>query len=324
MVDIVRDSKLARLAARWLAVGGAACAFASVACDGDSKGREEPREPVPQSAFAREFSDAYCTSIAGCCTSGGYAVDTAGCKAALSAQLDAAVRRYAGNPSVVFDDAEAARCIEAYREALVACGDPELADSIDTACNRVFRGTVTEGGECRESIDCVEPDGHYAGCEAGVCTLYDYGDGQTAPRARMGEACGLTADDSQVWHGPVAATSDAACRLDDGLYCADSGVCEALPAVGEPCGGVYSLCAAGARCEDARCAPVAATGPCEYDRDCSATAYCDWEARQCSARKANGQTCEYDDECTGGQCEGDRCRTFSVANPSSCAGLLDD
>ena len=124
--------------------------------------------------------------------------------------------------------------------------------------------------------------------------------------------------------GPVTAT--VSCWTDDGVYCASDGICAAVPAIGQACAfGQY--CGKDAHCKNGLCADDQATGPCQSSDDCLAPSYCDYSADassgQCAPLKANGATCRMASECAGGQCLSFVCRTWSVATPEVCAGLLN-
>jgi hypothetical protein len=114
------------------------------------------------------------------------------------------------------------------------------------------------------------------------------------------------------------------CWTEDGLVCT-SGICVAAPAIGSPC--VSNRCGVDAHCEGTVCVADTATGPCPGgDGDCLSTSLCDYDVDPsvCRPRAANGELCDYGDECVSGKCEGDRCVPWSMANPELCAGVVFD
>jgi hypothetical protein len=98
-------------------------------------------------------------------------------------------------------------------------------------------------------------------------------------------------------------------------------VCEALPTLGETCD--YDGCAGAYFCDAGVCAPQQATGPCTDDRACTSTAYCDRTTSRCAPKKADGQACVYENECTGGDCNNGTCGPIIPVDAATCAGLFD-
>jgi hypothetical protein len=302
------------------------------ACSGDNAspggggtgggGSVVPSGPVPSNSFATSFASTFCDSIAACCRQAGY--DPSSCRATLEPLLTASANLRLSSPNVVYDEVVAANCLNAERAALVACTDQNLADQVENACTGLFRGTVPEGGSCGESYECATPASGYVTCNAGVCTgSPDEFPGDMA-HAAAGQACGGTCsgDANGAGCSGSGSSTTAACWIQDGLYCSND-VCVAVPAIGQPCGG-GSYCVAEGHCESGTCVADIATGPCTSSDGCVSTSYCDFDTRQCTPLKANGAACNIYSECVGGQCEADRCRTWSIATAASCAGLLDD
>jgi hypothetical protein len=302
------------------------------ACGGDSKGggAEDqdsiagPVGPVSENGFAAAFTSTFCDSIADCCRQTGY--DPSSCRTTLAPQMTALLNLRLSSPNVVYDETASANCLNAYRSAFVACTDQELHAQIASACEPVFRGTVPVGGTCAESYECATPASGRVRCDTGVCTENSDTDPWDSDHAVAGEACGGTCsgDDGSVGcEGTNLSAGTALCWVQDGLYCSNN-VCVALPAIGRPCGN-SNYCVVDGHCESGTCVADIAAGPCNSDDDCVNTSYCDFSAnRQCTPLKANGAACDMSSECIGGQCEADRCRSWTVANAASCAGLLDD
>jgi hypothetical protein len=288
-------------------------------------------EPVPVASFGSSFADAFC-QIGNCCEREGYAFVASTCKTTMKAYVDAIVNEELADPGVTFDDAAAGDCIEAYRKLVTGCTDRSLGDATETACQGIFRGTVPEGGACMVDAACAElPGAGYVTCDTGVCT-HRVDDFNTTPRAKLGEPCsssceedgnGFSCSGGGGGAGSGPPPGAGACYKNDGLYCTQAHVCAAVPKIGEPCRDGY-VCETDSYCNGSVCVASIATGPCPGYDECLSTSYCDDTTRTCIPQKSNGSACNGDFECVSDQCEGDVCRDWTVANPSYCAGVVDD
>ncbi len=293
------------------------------ACSGESDHDGAPTS-VSAGDFASEFASTYCSSISGCCQRFGEAFNLSSCQDAVRGYISAAVDRELASGKVVFDDAAAGACIDAYGAALSACTDQELGNRLDGACENIFHGTVELGGSCADSDECVDPAGATASCDTGVCVANEpYHSPSELPHAALGEACttSCTVDGLGSNCRGSGLTDGPACWANEGVVCGDSGQCEPAPAIGDPCPEGY--CESGAYCGVSLCAATKDVGPCTSSVECSASSYCDYTSGQCTPLKPDGTPCEDNDECAGGDCAGDQCRAWSVASPDTCAGLLD-
>lgn len=315
-------------------------AFAALGCkaestrgddDDNGDGKVVTGTPVAAASFGQKFADAYCGGIGSCCTREGYAFTEATCVQNAKAYLDAAVSELTRYPGIAFNESAAGDCIALYRAAAQACTDRAFLNGDDKACSHIFQGTVPLGGHCSESAECADvPDAPYVDCDAGVCTR-PTGDDFTASdvHAGLGDKCGLSCEhvgssgQSCSSSQQSLATHDA-CWAEDGLFCGQTGLCQALPAVGAPCPDY--VCAKDAYCDLTTkvCTQGTATGPCPYYEECLSTSYCDSDTKTCIPIKADGAACNYGDECQSDNCEGDVCRPWSIANAATCAGILDD
>jgi len=270
--------------------------------------------PVANVPFATALASTYCDSIAACCRQAGD--DASLCRSTLEPYLTAGFTVLMQDSRMTFDEAGADGCLSAYRAALSACTDQDLERQINVACKDIFRGNVPMGGSCASDNHCLRPATGYAVCWSGVCS-------QTAenPNGPWLETTHLTA--GQACNGTCSGSScngTAWCWTEDGLYC-ESGFCAAVPTIGQPCAGNY--CEDSGHCQSGMCVADEAAGPCTSDYDCLATSYCTGTPQACTPRKPNGDSCSYERECLGGQCELGRCRTWSMATPAACAGLLE-
>jgi hypothetical protein len=311
---------------RVLSISFAALVLLPMACGGNSSSGTQSTAPVPSSDFATHFAQSYCSSIKACCAQSGYATST--CESALQAQLNAALTTLSSDPNVLYDAAAGARFIDEYASLNSACTNPSIAGTFDVNWSNVFKGTVALGGTCGSSQDCIKASGGYVSCNAGVCTL-DSSDPFDAPHATLGQACAGTCSssgNSGSCGGGVAgaspATTTAHCWTNDGLYC-NNGTCVAVPTIGQTC-GASNYCEMAGHCQNSTCVADTAAGPCSSDEACLSASYCDFTANVCMPKKANGLACNSDSECTGGQCEQDICRNWTIATAAACAGLLDD
>jgi hypothetical protein len=295
----------------------------------DDGGKVASGTPVAATAFGKNFASAYCSGLGPCCASEGYAYAESICIQTAQAYIDAAVAERARLPGIVFNESAAGACVELYRAAAKACNDSTLLDGSDNPCRNVFQGTIPTGGHCSEDGECAEvPGSAYVSCESGVCALSPDDYYASDVHAKLGDACSLTCsvDDygSSCSANVATISTHDACWKEDGLFCNSSGSCEAIPAVGQAC-PAYT-CGKDAHCDASTrlCATGIATGPCPSYDECLSTSYCDSDTQMCIPRKANGATCNYREECQSGSCEGDVCRKWSIANASTCAGVLDD
>jgi hypothetical protein len=316
------------------AIGGASVLLAVVgigACSGDTKSSGSgsgtgPTGPVPSNAFATTFATTFCDGIAACCQQAG--ISSSSCRATLEPRITGRVNLLLSNPKIAFDETAAANCINAYRTVLTACTDQSLSRQVSDACQNVFRGTVAVGGSCGNSNECAQPATGDVSCDTGVCRLDTTLGSMGTVHAAAGQPCSSTCNGTAnsygcsgaVVSGDAGPTTNASCWIQDGVFCSN-GMCVALPAIGQPCGG-GNYCAVNAHCQSGTCVADVATGPCTSNDTCVSTSYCDQDAG-CTPLKANGTTCNTGSECAGGQCEQDRCRTWSLATAATCAGVLD-
>jgi hypothetical protein len=247
----------------------------------------------------------------------------------VQAFISATMSQYANNPNVVYDEAAAGTCIDAYRTVLSACTNRDLSKQLNTACDNIFRGTVPLGGSCGTTTECAKPATGGVSCTTAVCTVTpSYSSPTSEPHAVAGQACtetcSATGASGSICGGYSAPDGGAAayCWTNDGLACSSAKICEAAPGVGQTCIDM-SYCATDAYCLNGKCVASQATGPCPSGRECLSTSYCDYTTKQCTPLKQNGEACNQGSECLAGQCEQDHCRNWSVATLSSCAGLLD-
>jgi hypothetical protein len=313
----------------WFSVLGCVVG-AIVACsEAKSNDASEPADISTEDAddFATALGTAFCEGIAECCAATSLPSDTASCKSLLTTQLSVSLSRIA-SLKYAYDASAATACIKAYRTGLVACTDPEAMDAAEEACSGVFLGTVPLGGACSESGECIETNSQYVSCDTGICTAPSDGYSlSSSTHGTLGDPCQASCradvDGGASCRGSAdGGDSKVTCWVNDGLVCGSGGTCVAAPALGETCS---DYCAEGAYCDGGLCVEPTATGSCLSDEAaCLSTSYCARDTSICTPKKANGVACDDDEECDGRDCYGDVCRSWTVASPQTCSGLLDD
>jgi len=282
--------------------------------------------PQTLAEFEQRFAESYCQSIAACCSRQGFA--STACNTTLREQVRAQLQSSATNPKIHFNPDAGAACIDAYATALQACTDRASFTATDSACERVFEGTVPVGGECGRSAECAPPAHGSVSCTTGVCELgTNPSSARSAPHRQLGEACAGSCESSGGYATCSGSSSGldpelGSCWLEDGLLC-ESDVCVRAPLAGEACSS-WGYCASTAHCVNKVCIANQSSGPCTQDSECLQPTVCDDTLKTCHPRKANGEPCDTADECQGGQCHEDHCRTWTVADTGACLGVLDD
>ena len=208
---------------------------------------------------------------------------------------------------IIYDGAAARACVDAMNAK--TC---KLTDAVDdSACDRVFVGTVESGGGCFLSEECAD-QGHCSGaglcpsqscCPGGTCQsamLAVQVGGQCAPYEQPNCAPGLACVvPVESYYGTcqqrVGAGGSCAGQLPcaPGLYCDVTETCNTVSATGTPCGA----------CDDPKdycdrntgiCTPLPGPGsPCSSpDLLCIHYAYCDSATDTCVTPPTPGQPCD--------------------------------
>lgn len=187
--------------------------------------------------------------------------------------------------------------------------------------------TVAPGGSCESTSECKTP----AGAERAECDFDSSGQVGTCvalTRGKAGDACRLTCTQqgSSGWAcsgGSGSSEATALCYTDDGVWCADSGTCEALTPIGGACG--YQDCVAGAFCDAGQCVAQRPPGSaCQDDDECQGGYCADTEV--CTAFKGPGDACVDWDECgPDAYCVNDVCEASSgggFVSAGTCQGEM--
>ncbi len=288
--------------------------------------------PVDRVEFPKRLARAFCEGIAHCCIDGGFPTNTAACEATMATAINDAFMVEYSSPYIAYDAVAAGACVNAFRFAASDCYNPNAGNDVDAICNQAFLGEEGLGAKCAQRAECTQYE-EPVDCVMGVCTISPSTLGSpSAVHATLGQACGQTCqssgDGSMGCSGSVSmagTTSSASCWVDDGLVCGTNGRCEPVPSLGQSCASAY-YCMPGAYCNGAICMPQITTGSCAgsaYSACSSISAYCEMNTLQCTPKKPDGAVCGSSEDCIGGQCEAGRCRVWSLANASTCAGLMN-
>lgn len=279
-----------------------------VACGGSSDGGGGGSAPIARADAPAVFAELLCTNVGPCCEAAGLEYRPASCEQVylgeLAAQWDI--------PNTIWDADAAGRCFDEAREALASCSNIP-----GNECAGLLTGTLPAGAACTHSAQCVVPAGGDAHCDE-VCVQ--------EPRGKAGDGCQETCTENERFTecsggGPVGGTpGPASCYTNDGLYCAESGRCEALLKEGTPC--TYAGCSAGTFCRGV-CTPNLALGSdCFSSNECGEDGFCDVGTNVCVAKKPAGADCVEYDECQVGYCNNDdKCLPGNPATEATCSGL---
>lgn len=180
--------------------------------------------------------------------------------------LDAAVE----NGSVEYDPDAAKECIDAVHD--LECGSAFLEDAPSDACDKVYQGTVADGGACWIDEQCKSGYCQAADCMAECCQGTCVAE---PPPAGIGQDC-----------------SNSGCV--DGAYCDfATDTCQPLKQAGGVCFSDQE-CAQGLECLGDTCQAGPAEGaPC-IDTECALPLYCEPASMTCKKLPREGEACDLD------------------------------
>lgn len=270
-----------------LDAGGASISAAAPAAPSEAGSREGGRAPpgvaAAIDAFDASLAAAVCKRLDACCSQVNREAffqlytappfdltstpSSSECAAVLATQLGKLHERWAasmGLRRIKFDAPRAASCVAGIDAA--ACGVPLVGVLFDAACfgarnNEVFAKVTPIGAACQDIKDGTfygECDPKLGFCgSSGTCEVW----------RKTGETCGV---------------------LPKRMFCAPALSCEGgSPSQPGTCSGPPVTHQAGESC-------AAASGPLEL---CVAGTYCHGDTGKCAATKADGTSCQYDEEC---------------------------
>ncbi|MCE9571530.1 MAG: hypothetical protein K8W52_00090 [Deltaproteobacteria bacterium] len=324
----------------------AVCAIASfvAACGGGSS--------VPVTDLDTSLTDAYCQYLVRCgvvestarCKqelgTGGF--DTA------------AIEGGVGAGKITYDADAAGDCVDAYANLSCNPGDKGNRVT-PQACTDAIKGTVADGGACAISAECVSQscnvpacdqaccpgtcnptiaevaiggscasapcvDGSYCATATKVCTALVASGGTCAASREC--AFGTTCIDTKCQK--PAGKGEACIVTTDGGTCGTTGVfcnqttmkCEGYLFSGATCDPAADACAGYLICDETtmKCGDYPSVGEaCTFS--CKTGAFCDTATSMCVATKADGTTCQFDDECTSNNCD---TTTLKCTTPMVC------
>jgi hypothetical protein len=287
-------------------------------CSSDEGG--EAKASVDRESLPKKVAEAFCESVAECCTEAGIEQDMDTCLENAEESFDDSLAPYEAL-EVKYDGTRADACVAAIKSQTAQCGDLTEADSkeLANACGALYVGTLSAGEACTASVECA---GKLSTCkreepndESGKCAPLE-----KRAHAKSGDDCATTCSEASCTYDP--ADNDevtAGCYVSDKLWCND-GTCQALGDVGDECDVVG--CKAGLFCADGACAPQRKeTQPCSLEviGACEEDTFCNDEG-ECEALHAAGVACGMDSECESGTCRGGVC-AINNASENSCSGV---
>jgi hypothetical protein len=186
------------------------------------------------------------------------------------------------------------------------------------SCDKAFPkqgsgGTKAPGSPCTHDSDCAGD----ATCE----TDFNSTQGTCAAFVVVGEgaACiGEKNGSSKSWSGSSQQNEITLCDYAAGMSC-QSQVCKLRATAGGTCTSTHG-CVDGTYCNNDTCTPQVATGGActsTYGDECNSAAHCVDTTKTCEPRRADGESCTTDSECTSDLCSDGVCSY----NPG-LAGLL--
>ncbi len=248
---------------------------------------------LTQSEFVAAFQALACKNLEKCCSEAKLDFDTSRCSTIFA---DAGQ----GTDSSKFNSTHGEQCL-AEMQAKASCGTTNNAPT----CSLAYKGTLSPGDACTQSLDCAKPTGGDANCDPlrGVCVVGIRGNAYDECQ----QSCEQTANGSVfcVWgpasNGYADGTRITNCFANDGLLCGNTSQCVPLGTTGETCSDdsgcsreLYCSANGGYVCQPKRNIGQSCV---EYQMPCIATAYC--SAGTCVAKKANGAACLTNAECVG-------------------------
>jgi hypothetical protein len=245
-------------------------AFLIAGCDDEA---QPSQGALDLASFATRYAETMCSAVVTCSCADPSALGD--CRTAYREYvLYGFARDLTGSPGRKLDPAAAQTCLADLAAAVSGCSS--TADIRPESCwgERLLVGTQTEGESCASWRDCatgLDCDPRTSAC---------------APRAALDASCTFL-------------------RCEDGLYCAPGELCAAIPGEGEAC--PTWECQGGLSCVDVSgemtcVAPHALEDDCSDGAGCVAGTFCDDGTWTCTARLADGESCDWSGQCLSGWC----------------------
>jgi len=265
---------------------------------GGSGGGTRVEGPIAEADFPDEFVAAACSTMSRCC-------ETSEAQCVLGMNMVISLLLPAPGARVEYDEQAAADCLDQL------LGLDCEAGGDNSACQRVYRGTIAPGEACETSLqslasECAAPEGGEAQCDpvSGLCVALS--------RGVAGDSCSRSCEDGPS--GPycyLSGTSpegtSAVCWREDGLSCQQD-QCAPLSEAGAACDS-HLDCVAGLVCAADVCTePLPLGAACEsgvFGEECGDAGFCESSSLTCTPKRAGGEQCTFDEECLSDWCDFD-------------------
>jgi hypothetical protein len=254
---------------------------------GDGGGAGEGSNPLAP------LIDAFCAAARACCA-------IAGQPAGALEQCEDQVVGTNGNFALVaggtveVDATALAACVAAFEAAETEC----VLTDVRTACRGILRGTLDDGDDCTDVMECDRSAGPMvckklqqgtADPNIGVCT--------PPPRGTLGDPCALSCEEGQECSTTSSSPDDTypltLCFEADGLYCP----------LGESCAAI-----------------VPDGDDCTYNEACGSDGFC---VSTCETLAGAGDVCQFNYGCQDGlACVSSECTPEPFANNDTCFGSM--
>ena len=302
---------------RELAGVAAALAVVAAGCNASVDGMGSGSDASATDPAIEAFLAAYCDLFRPCCAAAGYRTDGEVCRAYFRAYLS----------HLTYDAAGGETCIREIKAATsdVCGGERALPRSCDFVVHRAD-ARQRPGEACDDSSGCARSDEGPVACalqSAGAAYVRKC---QIQLHGKVGDqpCVGTLKGGSTLY--PASKLTDVPargylCEMEEGLRCGDTGACEPLKAVGQPCLTYPPECAQGAYCDGkthtclalhpigSACGDAAAYSSAE----CGEGAFCS-ESNLCTAVLADRAACTASKQCGRHLCVNAKCDVSAVGN----------
>jgi hypothetical protein len=272
---------------------------------------------VDQGEFQSQIIHALCDSVQQCCTTAERGFDPDNCRQRVITQFIGPL----SDTTLIYDRAQAGRCIQAVSNAAQACNSVDV-----TTCFDAFIGNLPPGAQCSSSFECASgPDGFAVCDQNNICAQ--------PVRGVAGQPCSFTCIENggmprchNILYGGGASADQAACHSNNGLACVlpASGPATCQNAAVDCKQNPTSACPPPMLCnvDLGQCyTPVPVGGSCAA-APCGSDGWC--AQGICYPVKPNAATCATDVECQSGKCEKTFCVQYSKAAADWCGNSTNE
>jgi hypothetical protein len=304
------------------------------------------RAPVPKEQFLEQLANSLCEGLEACCNNAGYPYEPGACAALLASDAGTNPDSVGAltDPTITYDPVAAAACVAAARAGNALCAVPSMADRAEAAraqsqalaafladpsllasCNRVFSGTKQVGEPCALGECALPPGDAQVSCAplpnapndaAPVCQIFTYVTQAGAPcddPTERGATFRFCTAPPEVTATVPQTDAEYTQMLENALYCVD-GACkrigDTIGHVGQAC-GYQDMCEDEADCVSGTCMARAQANESCATVGCVHTAACEANTHVCRPKRADGASCEDNQDCLG------KCNPRKVCVPES-------